>query len=162
MFWLIKENQNNLDNCQFYQIFENDQIEINQNIIYNFNKEINLNNIKKEIFNYEIKILGNYIYFKNLKSNDIKIFNQKCNFEKPENNIINKSIFHNIYKKINSSQFPELKIGNYDFYYSNNEFHIFNISDNIILIKEYINDEFKKNFWLTNNLEYYSNFIAKV
>ena len=148
MFWLydkdIRESYN------FIQIFELNEILIDSDTIYTLDSNIfptisgnNYSNIIKEknitplVINYCIKIIGNSISYTDLSNNKTISFIKEEKFIKPSDNKFTKPIFDINYKLIQQNKMPELLSKSYDFYYPNIKFELFQIGLNLVLIKEY-------------------------
>lgn len=156
MFWLFDKNILKNDTIKFYQIFINDSVDINGNIIYKLDGSIQLNltNYSFIKINYEIKIIGEIISYKDIDTNVLITFNKKEVFIKPEMNEFNKAIFDWTYKNIQSSKLPELLSSKYDYYYPRIELLIYKINTNLLFIQESNkSSNCTRNYWIAANLD---------
>lgn len=155
MFWIYDENILNNKNIIFYQILNNNTFEINDNYIYQFNLiDINLTNYEHKKINYQIKIIGDFISFKDINLNKYIFFNKNETFIKPEENKLSKPIFYWSYKLISKHEMPDLLSNLYDYFYENLEFDVYKINNDLLFIKE-INkiNNCCKNYWIANSLD---------
>ena len=126
MFWLFDKSSN----YKYYQIFIN-SIKYDNGIcdLKNLNILKNINNYKQIIHTFNIYIKDNIIMYE--ENNNINVFEFK------ENNIINKfnSLmieFENI--KIEHNKLPQLPLNEYDNYFLNLEFKIYELNENTLFI----------------------------
>lgn len=151
MFWLLDTNIS--ESYDFVQIFELNELAIDLDSIYtldldsnsdsypiiggtNYSDTIDKNNIIPQIFNLCIKIIGSNISYTNLTTNQTVCFQMEQKFIKPSENKFNKPIFEFAYKTGEKSKIPELLSKQYDYYYPNIKFELYQINLNLILIKE--------------------------
>lgn len=177
MFWLFENNQtdnNQTDNNQtkpkstsynFFQIFNLASTQIESDTIYKLNSDvfplilgtnyhdiIVKNNIKPEIINYCIKIIGKNISWTNLDTLSTTNFIQKYKFINQNDNKLGLPIFEFNYI-IDKNKIPELTSSSYDFYYPEVQFEIFKINNNLILVKELNKtNHSKRNYILTKKI----------
>jgi hypothetical protein len=150
MFWLFDTNIK--ESYDFVQIFELDEQSIDLDTVYtlnsdlfpiigstNYNDIIEKNNIVPQIFNFCIKIIGSNISYTNLNltTNHTVCFQMEQKFIKPSENKFIKPIFEFTYKTVEKSKIPDLLSKQYDFYYPNIKFELYQINLNLILIKEF-------------------------
>lgn len=149
MFWLKYINPT----YNFYQIFNNDVVNnIDGNVMYNVNSShiIDLSLLPVLKIKYEIKILDNIIQYS--CSQHVITFTKHEEFIEPNNNQLQKPVLHYIYNVISNNKLPELITDFYDFYYSEIEFEIYTINDDLLFIKEH-NIKSNKTYWISKNLE---------
>lgn len=158
MFWHFDKKFNTIKNFEFYQIFNNFKSEtIDNNDVYNF--LINKKNYKNYLSSYksieaiyEIKIIDNLIYYKNIESNEILTFSINNEFINENNNSLNLPIIKYNYSSIESSKIPYMNTNLYNYYYEKIIFKIYHINDDILFIEER-KDNIIKNYILCKNLE---------
>jgi hypothetical protein len=166
MLWIFNKNLLK-NNIIFYQVFENkNYYNDNNNIIYNLEcNELN-NNLLKDLqnlkINFEIKILGNIIMYKNLYDNEILTFTKKETCEVSDNLVLKYE-----YQLIDNHRLPELT--SYDYHYIDLEFDIYyegtniedisntnddnnNNYDKLFIIQNNKSNNSSTNYWIYKNL----------
>jgi hypothetical protein len=149
MLWIFNKKLLSQDFI-FYQIFNTNNIyhDDNHNIIYNFqNKDSeDYKDFKNIKINYQIKIMGNIIMYKNLDDNEILTFTKK----ETSNNIDNLVLTYE-YKIVDNHKLPELT--SYDFYYSHLEFNIYYKNyDKLFIIQNNKSNNTSMNYWIQQSL----------
>jgi hypothetical protein len=152
MFWLIDNNRYDID---FYQIFT-DFTKYNSNsVCYDFNKQSTVNfdftKYKNTLITCDIYLKGSLIQYINNKDNNIYTFIFQEEFIKETDvNILNLPMFLFKYKNTENNRLPNLNKNNYDFYYENISFNIYDISDNTLFVEQKFNDKTKIYFITTD------------
>jgi len=154
MLWLLNKNLLN-NNFIFYQIFDTNNViyNLDNNVVYNLdNKQpinIPLENYKNIKINFEIKIMGNIIMYKNiLDKNYVLTFTKKEIHCKSKNLVLQHE-----YKLVDNHRLPELT--SYDFHYPNIEFDIYYNNDNynkIFIIQKNNSNNSNTSYFIQNLL----------
>jgi hypothetical protein len=125
MLWLL--NKKLLDNnIIFYQLFNSqNSYNLDNNIIYNLDNndksvKIPFTEYKNIKINFEIKIMGNIIMYKNIDTSEIFTFTKKETCCKSNNLVLQHE-----YKLVDNHKLPNLPTSFYDYYYNNIEFDIY-------------------------------------
>jgi len=125
MLWLL--NKKLLDNnIIFYQLFNSqNSYNLDNNIIYNLDNndksvKIQFTEYKNIKINFEIKIMGNIIMYKNIDTSEIFTFTKKETCCKSNNLVLQHE-----YKLVDNHKLPNLPTSFYDYYYNNIEFDIY-------------------------------------
>lgn len=155
MFWLLDNNRYDIE---FYQIFTNFNKYNCNSVCYDFNKPSNVNfdftKYKNTLINCDIYIKGSIIQYINNKDNNIYTFIFQEEFIKESDidnlNILNLPMFLFKYKNTENNKLPILNKNNYDYYYENISFNIYDISDNTLFIEQKFNDKSKIYFITTD------------
>jgi hypothetical protein len=146
MLWIFNKKVLN-DTIIFHQIFNNKKNynDDNGNIIFDLNssKLESMNSYNSIKLNYEIKIMGNIISYKNLDNNEILTFTKKENYINRDNNLI---LTHE-YKLIDNQKLPELT--SYDYHYSHLELNIYYKDyDKFFIIQNDKSNNSSINYWI--------------
>ena len=152
MLWIFNKNLLN-NNIIFYQVFNNKSFyNDNNNIIYNLEYNESNNNLLKDLqnlkINFEIKILGNIIMYKNLNNNEILTFTKKETYDITDNLVLKYE-----YQLIDNHRLPELT--SYDYHYIDIEFDIYYNDDNhdkLFIIQNNKSNNSSTNYWIHKNL----------
>ena len=149
MLWIFNKELLNND-IIFNQIFDTNNIfNYNDNIVYNLENNIiiqdfkDYNNLK---INYEIKIIGNIIMYRNLNNNEILTFLKKESICESENLILTYK-----YNLIENTRMPQLS--SYDYYYADMEFNIYykNNTD-LFIIQINKSNNSSTNYWIKQQI----------
>ncbi len=158
MFWLLHNKRYDIE---FYQIFTNFSKYNSNSICYDFNKSSTINfdlkKYKNTLINCDIYIKGSIIQYINNKDNNIYTFIFQEEFIKETDvkklNILNLPMFLFKYKITENNKLPNLNKNNYDYYYENISFNIYDITDNTLFIEQKFNNNSKSYFITTDYLE---------
>jgi hypothetical protein len=152
MLWIFNKKLLN-DTFVFYQIFTSNKIykenQISGNIICNLENNdiiVDLSKYKNIKLNYEIKVMGNIISYKNIDSNEILTFTKKESHDISDNLILTYE-----YKLIDNHRLPELT--SYDFHYTDIEFNIYyNIENELFILQNNKSNNSSTNYWIKQSL----------
>jgi hypothetical protein len=152
MLWIFNKKLIN-DTFVFYQIFIPNKIykdnEISGNIICNLENNLitpDLSKYKNIKLNYEIKIMGNIISYRNINSSEVLTFTKKESHDLSDNLILTYE-----YKLVDNHRLPELT--SYDFHYNDIEFNIYyNIENELFILQNNKSNNSSTNYWIKQSL----------
>ena len=159
MFWLL---DNKSYDVEFYQIFTDYNKYDSNSTCYDFNKSSTLNfdfsKYKNTLITCDIYLKGSIIQYINNKDNNIYtfLFQEEFIKETDSNNLklnLNLPMFLFKYENTENNKLPKLGKNNYDFYYENISFNIYDISENTLLVEQKFNDKSKIYFITTDCFE---------
>jgi hypothetical protein len=153
MFWFLDNN----NDIEFYQIFTNYKKYTCNSTCYDLEKDtknnIDLSKYEKKSINCDVIIKGSIIqYINNDNQNNFTFLFQE-EFIKESDNEINFPMLYYKYKATDKYKLPKLFKKNYDFYYENIQFNIYQVSKETLIIEQIFNKKIKIIFITKNILE---------
>ena len=145
MFWFI--NNNNINDIEFYQIFDNFEKYACNSTCYDLNTEkknnIDLSKYNKKTINCDIFLKGSIIQYVNNDNENNFTFLFQEEFIKQNDNEINLPMLYYKYKLTDNYKLPLLSKNNYDFYYEKIQFNIYQVSNETLIIEQIFNNKTK-------------------
>lgn len=177
MFWLLNDNQVDIIEFDFGQIFPyytkymDCSASKSTNLLYKFNNisinaetnktlqiENELEKYKNYVLDLEIKMKGNYISYLNKSTNQLYTFSKLEDFIDESNNELKLPLFTYVYNKISDNKIPNILSKYYDFYYPHINFNIYKINDDTLFVIEKSNNNIKK-YIINKNIEALQNIL---
>ena len=151
MFWFIN---NEMSDLEFYQVFTNYEKYKCNSTCYDFNTEsiynLDLSKYKRTTIVCDILLKGSIIQYNN-ENNKFTFLFQEDFIKENKENILNLPMLYFKYKITDNYKLPLLNKNNYDFYFENIKFNIYNISNDTLLIEQIFNNK-TKSFFISKNI----------